>query len=214
MYKQLLNLGLVKWYPSDATECGIWGTAVFGTFQQAFQVLVKQSSLQCRTIQHPWYTDWSWIGLDNLDETFFAAIDSKLSDKVILEIIKHIDPLHLVYFSFINERFHTLAESRHLRVFTSTVGTIGLMNLRYFLEKFGSTIMNLSLSLIPFRCSLGFCFSHTKYFILNMIYWFTGPLLKTVELYDFNLNESESEKIGSIFHLFDQRGIKLKFCTN
>lgn len=212
--KQLIEMGLEKWWPSDVLECGIRGTAVFGTFQQAFDALVKKSSLKCSTLLNPWYTEWSWIEFKNLDESFFAAIDDKLNDNVICEIMKYIDPLHLVHFASINERFNKLAESRHLRIFPSTVGTIGLINFRFLLEKFGSTVINISLSLTSFRSFFGFCFSNTKYLILNIIYWFTGPLLKKVRLYDFDLDGSETEEIDSITQLFDQRGIEVKFSSN
>lgn len=208
-------MGLEKWWPSDPDgECGICGALVFGTFQQAFDVLVKKSSLKCKIFQHYWYTDWSWIGMKNLDASFFAAIDAKLNDNVIREITKYQDPLHLVYFASINERFNSLAVSRHLRIFPSTVGTIGLMNFRFFLEKFGSSVIKMSLSLISFHSSLGFCYSHHKYLILNIIYWFTGPLLKKVQLYEFDVDESEKEKIDSITNLFDQRGTKVAFSSN
>lgn len=206
-------MGLEKWWTSDPSECEIWGGAVFGTFQQAFDVLVSQSLLKCRTFLHPWYTEWPWLKLENANESFFTAIDATLNDNIICEIIKYIDPLHLLHFASINERFNGLAEMRHLRIFPSTVGTIGLMNFRFLLEKFGSTVINISLSLTSFHSS-SFCFSHTKCYILNIIYWFTGRLLKKVRLFDYDLDDNETEKIGSIKHLFDERGIELIFSSN
>lgn len=208
--EQLLEMGLEKWWPSDPDEeCGIWGTAVFRTFQQAFDVLVKKSSLKCRTFVHDW---WSWIGLKNLNESFFATIDANLNDNVIRDIIKYLDPLHLIHFASINERFNSLADLRHLRIFPSTVGMIGPMNLRFFLETFGRSVIYISLSLISFHSVLGFCFN--KHLILYIIYWFTGPSLKKVRLYDFDVDEHETEKIVGIIHLFDQRGIKVEFSSN
>lgn len=208
-------MGLEKWYPSEPDkECGIWGAAVFGTFQQAFDVLVKKSSLKCRTFLHQWYTEWSWIGLKYLDVSFFAAINDKLNDNVIYEITKYLDPLPLLYFASINERFNSLAKSRHLRIFPSTVGNIGLMNFRFLLEKFGSSVINISLSLISFHSTLGFCFSNNKYLILNIIYWFTGPLLEKVRLYNFDVDAQETEQIGGVVHLFAQRGIEVEFSSN
>lgn len=211
LHDQLLKMGLEKWWPSDPDgECGIRGSAVFHTFQHAFDVLVKKSSLKCKTFQHCWYADWFWIGLKHEDVSFFNAVEAELNDNVIREITKYLDPLHLVYFATINERFNGLAVSPHIRIFPSTVGTIGLMNFRFILEKFGSSVVKISLSLISFNC-FPFCFSHNKYLILNIIYWFSGPLLKKIQLYDFDVDESETEKINIIVDLFDQRGIEVKF---
>lgn len=211
-----MNNGLEKWWPSEPSESGISGTIEFKSFEQAFQVLIKGSSIESVTFRHTWYSDWSWIASENRDEIFFSAMDEKLNDDCICEIIKYLNIPYCVYFASINERFRAIILkelSRDLRISPSSVGTIGLINFRYLLETFGNSVINLSVTLTSFPSTLGFYFSHVKTYILVIIYKCTGPNLKNINLYDFNLNERERKNVNDILQLFSQRGIKIKWSS-
>lgn len=207
--------GLKAWWPSEPTEIGIHGFAEFETFDHLFQVLINGSSIESVTLQHRWYSNWSWIVSANRDKTFFEGIDQQLNDDCIREIVKHIDILHRLYFASINERFRSITLegklSSNLRIFPSSVGVIGLMNFRFLLKMFGSLVINLSVSLTSFPSTFGFYFTHIKTYILDIIYACTGPKLKKIHLYDFDLNETDKKSVDGIVQLFVQRGIEVNF---
>lgn len=156
-------MGLEEWIAGDPWIEGVRGQAIFKTFEQAFQALIKGSSIEGITLIYNWYTDWSWISSKNSDELFFEAMDLTLNDDCIREIMKYFDVLQCVYFGTISQRFRglTVCEmSRNLRIFPSTVGRIGLMNWRYLLGLLANSVINISLSLTSFYY-YGFIFSHT-----------------------------------------------------
>lgn len=194
-------------------ECGkISGFATFQSFEQTFSVLTKGSLINGVRFEHQWYTNWSWIVRENLDSAFFEAISSTLNPDCILQIIKQMDLLHLFYFAHINAQFETLAMTKlsRLRIFPSTVGSIGLMNFRYMLEKIGSSLKELSVSLNAFSLPFGIYFEHTKKYILEIIYTYAGKGLKTIYISDFNLSESEKKNFEYILQLFSQRGTEVQ----
>lgn len=212
LFDELLQLGLEKWWPNQPSESGLSGVGIFKTFKHAFQVLIKGSSIKSVTFQHRWYSDWSWVVWSSRTNAFFDDMDKGLNDDCIREIIKYIDIPHRIYFASISERFGalTLEISRDLRIYPSTVGMIGLMNFRYLMETFGSSVINLSVSLTSFSPTLGFYFSHIKTYILDIISLCTGPKLRAIHLCDFNWSEEEEEKVGGILQMFAQRGVEFK----
>lgn len=151
------------------------------------------------------YTDFSWLSskaIRNVDTHFFDTMNEMLNDDCIRKIIEYVDIPHLMYFSHIDERFEDIVRaesSRDLRIFPSTVGSIGLMNFRYLLEFVGSSLKSISLSLMSFPSSLGFYYSNTKmYYTLFM---------NVLKLNDFDFDYTEDVK--NILQLFSQRGIKV-----
>lgn len=213
MYKELLNCGLQEWYTSDYQQEGINVTAKFETFEEAFRVLVKGSASKHVQFQHQWYSNWSWIESESSDGAFFSEILEKLNDDCIRDTIKYIDLLHLIYIAHINDRFKALVAEKlsKLHIFPFTVGSIKLMNFRYLIEMFSSSITEISISLNAFASTLGFYFTHIKRHVLQIIYNCTGDRLKTLYLYDFNLTESEMRNFDYIFRLFSKKNIELKF---
>lgn len=216
--EELLEMGMKIWWPpyESLSSTGIDGCIEFETVEHALQVLIKGSSIKSVTFQHKWYINWSWILSLNRDETFFEGIDQQLNDDCIFEIIKHLDILHRLYFASINERFERITLmgelSRDLRIFPSSVGSIHLINLRFLLQKIGSSVINLSISLKSFPSTLGFYYSHIKKYILEIIYAFTGPKLKKIHLYDFEMNERLDTSVYEALQLFVPRGVEVKFC--
>lgn len=132
-------------------------------------------------VLHLWYTDWSWISSKNTNESFFDQLHNELNDDCIRDVIKHIDVLHLIHFAPLNDRFRALTEKSfmHLRIFPSTVGSMGLINFRYLLEMFCGSVKTLSVSLNAFSTTLGSYSNTFKRYILRTIHKFTGPELKT-----------------------------------
>lgn len=213
LHANFLEMGLEEWIAGDLWIEGVRGQAIFKTFEQTFQALIKGSSNEGITLIHNWYTDWSWISTKNSDELFFEAMDLTLNDDCIREIIKYFDVLQCVYFGTINQRFRDLTVcemSRNLYIFPSTVGSIGLMNWRFLLELLGNSVINISLSLTSFYY-FGFCFSHTKISIVNIIYACTGPQLKKIHLIDFHLDESEEIRLAPTIQLLTNRGVEVNW---
>lgn len=211
-----LNSGLEKWSWSTIQQPGqrgIRGWATFKTFEQAFCVLTKDSPKNRVHFHHRFYSNWPWIARKNLDETFFEAMKEKLNDDCIREIINHIDLLHLIYLAHINEEFEVIVIEKlsRLRIFPSTVGSIGLLNFRYVLQMIGGSLKELSVSLNAFPSTFGFYFDHIKRYVLQVIYSYTGNSLKKIYFYDFNLTESENRNFDHIFRMFSQRGIDVQF---
>lgn len=214
MYGELQKFGLEKWYPSDEPdENGLSGSVVFKTFENAFQVLTKGSSIEGVQFQNQWYSNWSWIAAQNQSEQFFDMVAERLNDDCIREIVEYIDILHLIYFARMNNRFQSIVNQKmtHTHIFPSTVGSIGLINFRYILEMFKDSTKEIFLSLNAFRSSHGFYFEYVKIYILQIIYTCSGCGLKKIRLYDFNLTEREIEKFNSILELFLQRDIDVEF---
>lgn len=189
------------------------GHAIFETFGQTFNALVKGSSIEGVVLSHVWYSDWSWMAAKNLDELFFEAMEVTLNDDCIREILKYFDLPQCLYFGTINQRFGDLAVdvlSRNLRVFPSTVGRIGQMNFRYLLSLIGNSVINISLSLTSFAY-FGYIFNGTKIDIMHIIDICTGPQLKKIQLIDFHLDESESLKLAPILQNLKHRGVQVEW---
>lgn len=193
------------------------GRATFAQFEQAFNLITKGSSIAGVRLCHNWYSNWSWIAKDNLDSPFFEAIDDCLNDDCIHQIIDHLDCLHLIYFAHINQRFKVIVGKKlsRLRIFPCTVGTIQLMNFRYILYMFGSSVTELSLSLKVFPSNFGYYTDATIRCILETIYHFTGPSLKKVIIHDLDFNPciklNEKRSFELEFRLFSERGIEMNF---
>lgn len=211
-----MKRGLKRWYPSEPEESGICGTIEFETYKHAFEVLITVSSDGSVTFLHEWYSDWSWFLLERRDAAFFERMNEQLNDDCIREIIKYVDIPRRIHFASHNERFRdiTLELSRNLHIFPSSVGTIGLMNFRYLLEQFGSSVMNLSVSLKSITSTHGFYYTFIKSHVLGIIFECTGFELKKIRLYDFDLNERYEENFGRILPQFAQRGVQVTICSN
>lgn len=209
----LLSSGLEKWSWSTTQQQGqrrFRGWATFKDFEQAFCVLIKDSPINRIHFHHQLYSNWSWIARKSWDETFFEAMEEKLNDDCIREIFNHMDLYHLIYLAHVNE-FKVIAIEKlsRLRIFPSTVGSIGLSNFRYLLQMIGDSLKELSVSLNAFPSTFGFYFDHIKRYILQIIYSYTGIRLKKIYFYDFNLTESENRQFDHLFRLISQRGIQL-----
>lgn len=176
-------------------------------------MLTKGSSIKGVRFTHALYWNWSWIAQKNLDNEFFEAMKETLNDDCIREMIKHMDLLHLFYFAHINKRFEVLAMEKlsRLRIFPSTVGTIGLMNLRYMLEKIGISLKEISISLSVFPTIFDFYFEGTKRDILEVICACGGKDLKQINFHDFKLTDSETKNLDYIMKLFSARCVDVKF---
>lgn len=210
----MLKNGLIKFSVRDQYRGGIGKiyTATFQTFEEAFHALARGSQIQGVHIIGRWIPNWTWIASDNSDKAFFEAMGNTLDDDCIRELNKHLDLPHLVYFAHIDDRFKAIAaEKKRLRIFPSVVGSINLMDLRYLLHMFGSSITELSISLNTFPSTFGHYFDHTKRFILRIISDYTGPQIKKIGLYDFVFNENEKKDFECFFDMFIKRGIELKF---
>lgn len=204
-----MDNGLKEWTTCPG-QYGISAIAEFNTFQQAFRVLNKYSTINCVHLQHRWYSNWSWIERKTQHGAFFKEIHEILSVDCIREIIDKLDLLHIFYFAHINEQCEVIAKKNlsRLHIFPSTVGSIGLMNFRYILEMIGSSLKEISLSLKAFTPTLGFYFDHIKKYILILIYMCAGKELKKISLFDFGL--SETQNMDYVL-LFSERGIQIKF---
>lgn len=213
LYEELLKRGLEKWWPSDPTKDGVCGVAIFRTFEHAIEVLINGSSINSVTIQNRWYSKWPSITSANRDKTLFKAMDEALNEDCIDEIIKYIDIPHRMHFASFNVRFKSILLNsiltHDLKIFPSSVKNFGLVNFRHLLVEFGSSMVNLSVSLLSFTSTFGFYFTHIKMYILEIIHACALPKLKKINLYDFDLNENEERKFESIFQLFVQRGIEV-----
>lgn len=209
LHTELVKNGLKEWSTCPG-QYGISIIAEFNTFQQAFRVLNKYSTINCVHFQHRWYSNWSWIEREHQDGAFFEDIHEELNVDCIREIIDKLDLLHIFYFAHINERCEFIAKKNlsRLHIFPSTVGSIGLMNFRYMLEMIGSSLKEISLSLKAFATLFGFYFDHFKKYILILIYMCAGKELKKISLFDFDL--SKTQKLDYV-QLFSERGIQIKF---
>lgn len=215
MYEELRSIGQIKeWYPCEDPQLS-WqlGSVQFEKFEQAFDVLAKGVSIKNVRFLHQCYTNWSWVSAKNTNEIFFKQLDDKLNDDCIREIVKHIDILHLIHFANLNDRFKALtaASFLNLRIHPSTVGSMGLINFRYLLEKFGGSVKTLSVSLNAFSKILGFYRHSFKRDILKTIYKCTGPKLRAVYCYDFDWPDYEKENFDCILQMFAQRQVEIKF---
>lgn len=214
MHQELYQHGLEEWWTSDQSgQSGIYGCATFNTFENAFKILTKGSSVERVNFQHRWYSNWSWIAAENKNVTFFEEMNEKLNDDCIRKVVEYIGNLHLIYLAHLNERFQAIVEEKMIRtyIFPSTVGSIGLINFRYFLEMFKDSTKEIFLSLNAFPSTYGFYFEHIKRYILEIVYSCTGTKLKTIYLYDFNLTQSETKNFDHILRLFLNRNIEVKF---
>lgn len=213
LHAELLKNGLEKWDPYYDTEQNVLkGSATFKSFEEAFRILIRGSSINNVHFRQPLYNDWFWIASDVSDKKFFEDMDEKLNDDCILNIIKHLDLQHIIYFAHINERFQSIAKLglSVLRIFPSTIGSINLWNFRYMLHMFGSTLTELSVSLNIFPATFGLYFDHTKKQILQLICMHTEIKLKRVNLYDFNFNENEIKDFGEhFFIILRTRGVEV-----
>lgn len=171
--------------------------------------MVRGSNIEGVKINHLWYSDWSWITSDNSDPTFFEGLNETLNDDCIREVIKHLDPLYLIYFARIDKRFADLiSERKRLCIFPSTFGSIHFMNFRYLLQKF-SSLAELSLSLHTFPRTFGFYPGDTKRIILHIICNYSGLQLKKIRLYDFHFIGSQERDLKQYFDVFATRGIAI-----
>lgn len=171
--------------------------------------MVRGSNIESVKINHLWYSDWSWITSDNSDRTFFEELNGTLNDDCIREVIKHLDPLHLIYFARIDKRFSDLiSERKRLCIFPSTVGSIHFMNFRYLLQKF-SSLDELSISLHTFPRTFDFYPGDTKRLILHIICNYSGRQLKKICLYDFNFTGSQERDLKHYFEVYATRGIDI-----
>lgn len=189
-------------------------TATFQSFEAAFVALAKGSPIQgVHLIRHCLGVPlWTWIALDNSDRVIFDAMNEALNDDCIRELIKYLDFPHFVYFAHINDRFKAIAaEKRRICVIPSVVGSINLLDLRYLIHMFGSSMTELSISLNTFPSTFGHYFDHTKKFILRIILDYTGPQIKKIEFHDFVFNETEKIDFECFFKMFSERGIETKF---
>lgn len=201
-----MNSGIKEW----STCPGQYGKSViakFNTFQQAFRVLTKISTINRVHVQHLWYTDWCWIERENQNGTLFEDMREILNDDCIRQIIDKLDPLHIFYFAH-NEQCELIEKKylSRLHIFPSTVGSIGLMNFRYMLEIIGSSLKEISLNLKSFA-PLSY-FDHIKKYILVLIYMCAGKELKKIFLFDFDF--SETQNLDYVL-LFSNRGIQIQF---
>lgn len=161
---------------------------------------------------HPWYTDWSWISLRNSDTTLFELMNDLLIDDCIREILKHVNVLDLIRFAHFNDRFMGLAEEKlsRLRVISSTVGTIGMMNFRYLLTKFGDNITELSISLNVFPSLFGFYGDETKEDVLRIILDLVKPQLKKIHFHAFNFSKNQNKVIEHFLKSLSERGTEIE----
>lgn len=199
--------------PSE--EERISGCATFQNFQQAFLVLIQSSSIEGVKFQHAWYTNWSWVASKNHEyDRFLKAIHDELNDDCIRHIFRYINVLELTYLAHFSERVEMIVKGKmmHLQIFPSTVGSIGLMNFRYLLEKFGDSIKTISLSLNAFASPFDFHLEYTKRNLLQVIYSScTGKELKSIEVHDFSLTENRMKNFDEILKLFSEHNITVKF---
>lgn len=211
MHEELLEKGIEKWFASrrvcqEPSTNKMIGTVVFKTFKETITVLIKGSSINRVEFRHNWYSNWSWIVADNLKE-FFEALHNTLNDDCVRDVIKYLDLEHIIYFAHFNERFECIANEKltRIHIFPFTSGPIGLMNFRYLLEMCDDSLTELSISLNAFRTTFGMYTEEVKGHILQIIHECAGTGLKTVNLYDFYLDESFRHK----FEWFLQRDINI-----
>lgn len=212
MHEELQTIGNIEeWFHCQHIG-SLSGSLQLESFEQAFSVLTKGISIKNVHFQHRWYTNWSWICSKNTNP-FFDQLAEKMNDDCIREIIKYMDVLHLIHFAEINNRFKVLTEERfsHLRIFSSTVGSIGLINFRYLLEMYGGSVKELSISLNAFPTIYGFHFDFFKRYILRTIHKCSGPKLKKIYCYDFAWPVYENENFDQVLQMFKLRNIEIIF---
>lgn len=149
---------------------------------------MKGSSVEGVKMSKHLYVDWCWLGKRSLDKTFFDKLNQALNDDCILQIIGYLDPLHMIFFGTLAERFQSLLKMKltKLRICPSTVGTIGIMNLRYLLHVYGDSLKSLYISIHSFRPIFGFYPPDLKKDVLLTICHFSGRNLKHLYLHGFN----------------------------
>lgn len=156
------------------------------------------------TVMNSMYVDWSWTKKrQNTD--FFDAINEKLDDDCVLEVIKHLDLRHLIYFGQINQRFNDLSKEkmRKINICPLTIGAIDLMNLRYILFLSNDSLQELSISIHCFPTIFGFHSNEKKRSVVETIVYFAGKSLKKVRLHGFDLDENTF----FLSYLLTERGI-------
>lgn len=190
----------------------IVGMIVCKSFDFAFELLTQGlaqgSGINGVKFKHPSYVDWSWINIKCPNIGFFSAIDEKLNDDCIREIIKYVDLCHLIYFGTINKRFNGLIQERlkNIYIFPSSVGSIDIMNLRYILHISKDSLKELTISLACFPTVYGIHSHDKKNAVLETIQHFAGEKLKKVCLHGFNLNEYTSFSSNKL----TERGLKVE----
>lgn len=180
------------------------------TFEAAFDLLTKGSTVEGVTLHNHWYFDWSWLKKPNPDTDFFNAINENLNDDCICEILNHLDLLHMINFGSMNERFGAILENKltKLNIRPATVGTIELMNLRYILHLCGDSLRELYISIYSFRSVFGFYSRDRENNVLQTILYFAGESLKQLHLHGFNSIDTETN------NSLASRGIQVKMETD
>lgn len=153
------------------------------------------------------YKNWSWIGTD-CDNSTFTAMNDKLNEDCVREVINKLDYLHLIYLSRMDEKIKVLANLSRCYVNPPTVGTINLMNFRFILEMF--SISELSVSLHAFDSTFGAYFDHYKKNILSTILCCNNRMrLNKVYLYDFDYAKTNKNDFEYFVKEFQLQGMEL-----
>lgn len=134
----------------------------------------------------------------------------KLNDDCIYEVAKYFDYLHLIYLSRIDQRFKAIVSKKLSRfhVSPSTVGTIDMMNLRYMLGMFSSSIKELSLSLLVFTSTFGFYQDQKIRRVLQIIYDCSGIQLEKIYLHDFHFYKHPNANFEYFVRQCSERGLE------
>lgn len=206
---ELQKYGLLEWSTKKNYFGGIDGIFELATFEAAYNVLSGCLPIKGVNLNHSWYKDWSWIESDSYNNTTFTAMNNTLIDDCIREIAGYLDYLHLIHLSRIDGHFKAIAAETFAKchIDPSTVGTIDFMNLRYLLDMFGGSMIELSVSLHAFRSTFGAYPDDTKTCILRVIFYCTNPLkLKKIYLYGFDLSKTDKD---CFVKAFSEQGTQL-----
>lgn len=212
LHDELKKHGLLEWSTRINNLGRINGFAELNTFESAFKILSGCLPIKGAYYFNHWYKDWAWIQSENQNKSIFTAIHEELNDDCIREITRYLDYQNLIHFSRFNGRFKDLASERFSRchINLSAFGSIDVMNFRYFLEIFGSSITQLSLSLSAFPSTFGHYFDDKKINIIQTFFCCSNQLkLKKIYLYEFHLSKTQKERFEYFVTKFSQQGTEL-----
>lgn len=204
---ELQQFGLLEWSIHQNSLGILDGYAELATFKAAFEILSGCLPIDGACFStHSWSQKWDLFGSDSYDSTTFTAMNKTLIDDCIRKIATYLDYLHLIQLSRIDKNFKAIAAETLARchVRPSAIGTIDIMNFRYLLDMFGSSMYELSVSLDAFISNFGTYFPNRKSIILQVILCRTNMLkLKKVILYRFDLSTAQKNHFVKAFS--DQR---------
>lgn len=199
---KLTEYGLLEWSTRINNLGRINGFAELNTFKAAFEVLSGCLTIKGAYFYNHLYRDCAWIESDNRDKSTFTAMNEALNDDCIREVTQYFEYPYLIYFSRFDDHFKALASERLSRchINSSTFGTIDIMNFRYFLEMFGSSITELTLSLNAFTSTFGHYFDDKKINIIQTFFCCSKQLeLKKIYLNGFDLSKTQKEYFEYFF---------------